>query len=98
MANLTLTSDNNPSGLSFWDANANEISMATQPDLDVIREKQDAFEEKMEDRLSKIEDQIVLVRRDVVLEEDYKELKEAWEAYNKLAEKLRTFKRLKDSA
>jgi len=70
----------------------------TQADLAVIQDELKAHREIMSDRLDAIEDQIVLVRRDNALEEDYKELKEAWKAYNKLAERLRTFKRLKDSA
>lgn len=48
-------------------------------------------------RLSAIEDQVLLVRRDAIVEEEYEELKEAWEAYNYLLAKLRTFKAIKDS-
>lgn len=63
----------------------------TQTDLDELRNE-------MSNRLDALEDQVLLVRRDAILEEDYKELKAAWKAYNDLVEKLRTFKRLKDSA
>lgn len=62
----------------------------TQSDLDELRKE-------TSDRLDALEDQVLLVRRDAILEEDYKELKAAWTAYNDLLEKLRTFKRLKDS-
>ena len=70
----------------------------TQSDLDALRDEMKALQEIMSERFNAIEDQIFFVRRDQVLEEDYNELKEAWEAYNDLMEKLRTFKRLKDSA
>ncbi len=48
-------------------------------------------------RLKAIEDQILIVRRDNALEEHFEELKEAWKAYNELADKLRTFRALQDS-
>ncbi len=52
----------------------------------------------VEQRLEELEDQVLLVRRDAILEEEFEELKEAWQAYNDLLAKLKTFKALKDSA
>lgn len=66
-----------------------------------IQELEDRFEEfsdEMFGRIEAIEEQIVLVRRDNALEKDFDELKEAWEKYNEILEKLRTFKALQDSA
>ena len=66
-----------------------------------IQEMKDDIEEhakRTDARLDAIEDQILIVRRDVLLEEDYKELRDAWQAYNDLVDKLKTFKALKDSA
>ena len=96
MYNITL----NTSDMGALDYNTfNTLTPSpTQSDLDALRDEMKALQEIMGDRLDAIEDQIFFVRRDQILEEDYKELKEAWEAYNNLVEKLRTFKRLKDSA
>ena len=88
----------NTSDVGSLDYNAFNTLTPTQSDLDALRDEMKALQEIMSDRLDAIEDQIFFVRRDQVLEEDYKELKAAWEAYNGLMEKLKTFKRLKDSA
>lgn len=57
----------------------------------------DEFKEETNERLAAIEEQVILINRDNILEEDYKELEEAYNAYNDLRDKLRTFKALKDS-
>ncbi len=75
-----------------------EAVMPAMSDIEGLEEELKLQKQTMNERLNAIEDQIILVRRDHILEEDYEELKAAWEAYNNLAEKLRTFKRLKDSA
>jgi hypothetical protein len=58
----------------------------------------DEFKIDITDRIEAIEDQMVIVRRDNALEEEFEELKEAWQAYYDMMDKLRTFKALKDSA
>lgn len=82
-----------------WNS-ASDIFQVNRSEAD-LRELADDFKDfkdEMLERMAKIEEQIVLVRPDQILEEDYKELAEAWKAYNDLAEKLKTFKALKDSA
>ena len=49
-------------------------------------------------RLAALEEQVLLIHRDEILEEEFEELKEAYQAYNDLLAKLKTFKALKDSA
>lgn len=56
------------------------------------------FKAEVNERLAHIEEQMAILRPDEILGEEFDELKEAFEAYNKLMEKLRTFKALKDSA
>lgn len=66
-----------------------------------IQEMKDDIKEhakRTDARLDAMEDQVLIVRRDVLLEEEYKELEEAWQAYNDILKKLKTFKALKDSA
>lgn len=67
-------------------------------DADKLREEMDEFKKDITDRIEAIEDQMVIVRRDNALEEEFEELKEAWQAYYDMMDKLRTFKALKDSA
>ena len=72
-----------------WDVNEgdfNEIG-PSKSDYDELREE-----------VAAIKEQIILIDRDNCLEADYKELKEAYKAYEELRDKLRTFKTLKDSA
>ncbi len=95
MVNITFSSDLGALEASVFNT---VIPSPTQSDIDILRDELKAQQELMDNRLDAIEDQIFFVRRDEILEEDYKELKAAWAAYNTLMEKLKTFKRLKDSA
>ena len=63
-----------------------------------LEDQLNLHKEKLESRMDAVEDQVLLIRRDRILEQDFEELEEAWQAYNDLMEKLRTFKRLRDSA
>ena len=67
-------------------------------DIEVIEASFKIFKDEICKRMDALEEQVVLVQRDTVLEKDFKELKEAWKAYNDLLEKLKTFKALQDSA
>ena len=89
----------NTDWLNEVDINAVFNTTVTQEDvkLNQIEEELKNFKRDVNKRLEAIEEQVVLVRRDHALEEDYEELKEAWDKYNELMEKLRTFKALKDS-
>jgi len=91
---VTITNDMGlDSGNTVFQWNGVEMTenYPTKTDFDVLKET-------TEKRLSAIEDQVLIIRRDNALEEDYEELKKAWEAYEELRERLRTFKALKDSA
>lgn len=84
-----------------WDGGnivAHNSPSPSQADFKKLEEEFKYFRRAMEERLAAIEDQVVLVKRDAILEHDFKELEEAWEAYNTLLEKLKTFKALQDSA
>ena len=94
MYNITF----NTSEVGALDNSIFEQLSPTQSDIDALKDELQAQKELMDRRLEAIEDQVLLVRRDAILEKDYEELKEAWEAYNTLLERLKTFKRLKDSA
>ena len=67
-------------------------------ELNEMKEELANFKEEINHRLEKIEEQMAIVRPDAFLEAEFDELREAYEAYNKLMEKLRTFKALQDSA
>jgi hypothetical protein len=54
--------------------------------------------DELKDEIADIKEHIILIDRDNCLEADYKELKAAYDAYEELRDKLRTFKALKDSA
>lgn len=77
-----------------WNTNDYQININDAVSVDDYKDEA-AIVDK---RLSALEDQVLLIRRDVVLEKEYEELKEAWQAYNDLLAKLKTFKALKDSA
>ena len=88
--------DQNYSFGSVW----SEENVVTDYDIKIeeLTTELREFKESMEERMAAVEDQIVLVRRDNALEEDFEELREAWEKYNEILDKLRTFKAIQDSA
>lgn len=77
-----------------WNTDTDAMEYQNYPTLEDFEE----HKSEVNDRLSAIEDQMAIVRRDAILEEDFEELREAWQAYNDLMDKLRTFKALQDSA
>ena len=81
-----------------WDANTMEMENVVWEETFATKADFEKHTAEVNDRLSAIEDQMVIVRRDAILEEEFEELKEAWQAYNDLMDKLRTFKALQDSA
>jgi len=72
-----------------WDVMANDFQEVhpTRSEIDILKDDVKAMKE-----------QIILIDRDNCLEADYQELKDAYDAYEELRDKLRTFKALKDSA
>ena len=82
-----------------WDSDVGEFAGVHWDDETAdLRREFKQHKDEMNARAAEMEDQILLVRRDVLLEEDFEELKEAWNTYNELLKKLRTFKALQDSA
>jgi len=69
-------------------------TMAVDPEKQRVDDELKSHER----RLRAIEDQQLILRRDRILEEQFNELREAWEAYNYTLEKLKTFQALQDSA
>jgi len=67
-------------------------------ETEALRKEFKQYKEEMNARIAEMEDQVAIVRRDVALEEEFEELKDAWKSYNEVLEKLRTFKAIKDSA
>ena len=67
-------------------------------DLHKLREDFEWYRHSTSEYIAKMQKHMAYVDRDNALEEDFEELREAWETYNELLEKLRTFKALKDSA
>ena len=90
---------NIPNTVMRWDAAVGDtVFEPMNSELNEIKQQFQEYKDQMNARIKEMEDQVLLVRRDVLLEEDFEELKEAWEAYDELLKKLRTFKALKDSA
>ena len=83
-----------PIGDTFRGTN-NTVSKS---DFEEFKQEMVKFSKKMLKRIKSLEDQVLVVRRDNAMEKEFEELKEAWEAYNYMLEKLKTFKAIKDSA
>lgn len=82
-----------------WDESFGQaVFSGNNDELNEIKQQFQEYKNQMNARIAELEDQVVLVRRDVLLEEDFEELKEAWDTYNELLQKLKTFKALQDSA
>jgi len=54
--------------------------------------------DEMQEQLSRIEDQLVMLSRDINMEEKYEELREAYDHYQSVLEKLKTFEILKEDS
>jgi protease II len=99
---VTVGEELNANGYIQINANADNQWLTGNPfsdnQLTELEERFEEFQDDMIGRIENIEEQIVLVRRDNALEEQFEELKEAWDKYNEILDKLRTFKALQDSA
>jgi predicted amino acid-binding ACT domain protein len=68
-----------------------------QEELDQMRADFNEFSTELRAQMKELQEQIQVIERDTFMEAEYEELREAWEAYNAVLDKLKTFKALKDS-
>lgn len=70
----------------------------TREDFTAFRKEFDEYKRLSQDKIRALQEHVVMIDRDIIMESQHEELKAAWEAYDELLSRLRTFNALRDSA